>query len=661
MTSQPTFPRYASLALLLAGLALLSEYAGFDRWLLAAFYDPVAGVFPLRDVFWTERLLHRGGNVLVVLIAVAALAILLGALCSARLRPQAREAAYLLLCMALTTGSVALLKRSTDIACPWDLADFGGSRVYVPLHEAGISMQAPGHCFPGGHSSGAFSLLALAVLLARRGSRWARPALIGGLALGAVYGACQWLRGAHFPSHDLWSAVIAWSVACGLAHLLPQRRPPPVAVDRERTRHWAMLAAALSLMAVVLTPSSARAAAEPPISDIAFRGNDKTEPQVMLREIGIAIGDPANEAAIERSRQAIQDLGLFRSVKVEQETDATGVRVTFVVREKWYLLPYPRLSANSDGQNALGAELRWNNVWGLNHSLRAVVSSADRQDEGRGRQLTYRAGYYAPFLFDSPYAVSFSVAHSVTPVDEVRHGQPWLYDESVDETEVLLSRKFGERGAASQGWSAGGGLLWRHQDTAGEQAPLPYGDAYAWVTRLDFRDVRDRIYSDIGSNFSTRFEIADRNLGSDYSYSRLTAQYRHSLPLGDTPHQTLEFLAETGSANNGPSGDDHYNFSLGGTAGLRGYRRNHFQGDFYYLASATYLRPIGWDWLRLVVGIEAGNVFEEADNLSSDIRWSLDLGLRIRATRLVNFEFELGVALPLDNQGTRFYGSRNGF
>lgn len=661
MAQQATFPRYTSLALLLAGLALLSEYAGFDRWLLTAFYDPVAAVFPLREVFWTERLLHRGGNVLVVLIAVAALATLLGALRSVRLRSHAREAAYLLLCMAVTTGSVGLLKRSTDIACPWDLVEFGGSRVYVPLHEVGISMQAPGNCFPGGHSSGAFSLLALAVLLARRGSRWARPTLFGGLALGAIYGACQWLRGAHFPSHDLWSALIAWSVACGFAGLLPQRDPALLLSDRGRSSRWALLAGALGLVVVALTPSSARAAGELTIREIEFRGNEKTQPEVMRREINIAIGDPASEAAIERSRQAIQDLGLFRAVVAMQEPCEGGVRVVFVVTEKWYVLPYPRVSANSDGQNALGAELRWNNLWGLNHSLRTVVSSADRQDEGRGRQLSYRTSYRAPFLFDSPYAVSVSASHAVTPVEEMNGGTtPLSYDESIDESEVMISRKIGDSGAASQGWSVGSGLLWRRQGTSGEDAPAPYGSTYGLVTQLDFRDVRNHIYSDTGTSFSSRFEIADRNVGSDYSYSRLTAQFKHSLPLGDTPHQTLEFSAETGSANNGPP-DDRHDFSLGGTNGLRGYERNRFQGDFYYLFCANYLRPIGWDWLRLVVGIEAGNVYREADDLNTNIRWSFDVGLRVRAPRLVNFEFELGLAFPLDNDSARFYGSRNGF
>ncbi len=658
--------RFPVLAAMLATLALLSELTSFDRWLLLQFADPAGGGFPARHAFWAEQVLHRGGIWLVSAVAAAALAWLLGASLSQRLRPYWREAAYVLTCIALTTGVVALLKQTTGMDCPWDMALYGGDRPYVHLFAWRPLGAAVGHCFPGGHSSGAFSLVAVAVVLAWHKRREAGTVLVASLVLGLCYAATQWLRGAHFPSHDLWSAFIAWCVACGMAPLMlpvATRRlatagvkPTVLAFPRLASKGAVTtgLATLLALLGLI-APATARAEAAPPIVEIEFRGNDVTHRSVMEREIFVAVGDPAEARAIERSRQAIQDLGLFRRVHAQQEPVADGVRLVFVVEEKWYLLAYPRLSANSDGQNALGAELRWNNLWGRNHSLRALVSSADRKEEGRGRQFSYLASYQAPFVLNSPYTLAVSATDATTPIDD-----GVAYDETVDEFQVLLSRKIGDRGSASQGWSAGAGLRWQRQTTSGDFAPEPYGDAYALVTRIDYRDVRDRIYSDVGTSFGTRFEIADQNVGSDYSFSSLSAEYRRALPLGDTPHQTVEFAVEGGTYNNGPA-DGRDVYALGGTSGLRGYKRESFEGDFYYLASATYLRPLYWDWLRLSAGIEAGNAFHEADDLSTNVRWSVNLGLRVRATRLVNFEFELGVAMPLDNDGMRFYGSRNGF
>ena len=43
----------------------------------------------------------------------------------------------------------------------------------------------------------------------RMGRQWLLAVLWGGLALGLT----QTLRGAHFPSHTLWTALVCWGVA----------------------------------------------------------------------------------------------------------------------------------------------------------------------------------------------------------------------------------------------------------------------------------------------------------------------------------------------------------------------------------------------------------------------------------------------------------------
>lgn len=214
-------------------------------------------------------------------------------------------------------------------------------------------------------------------------------------------------------------------------------------------------------------------------------------------------------------------------------------------------------------------------------------------------------------------------------------------------------------GAASKGWNIGGGLKWRREDASGEMAPAPWGDTYALVGRVGYSELSDHVFSETGRVFGARYEIADQNFGSDYSYTELVGDYKQSIAIGTRAHQTLEFRGELGAANNGPDGRSDY--TLGGTNGLRGYTRNSFQGDFYYLFSAAYLRPLHWDWLRFVATVEAGNVYAEADEINTEIRTSFELGLRVRVPRLVEFEFEAGIAFPLDDGSGRIYGSRYGF
>ena len=42
---------------------------------------------------------------------------------------------------------------------------------------------------------------------------WGQIVVVFSIVLVAVWGATQWARGMHFPSHDLVSAAIAWAVA----------------------------------------------------------------------------------------------------------------------------------------------------------------------------------------------------------------------------------------------------------------------------------------------------------------------------------------------------------------------------------------------------------------------------------------------------------------
>ena len=92
----------------------------------------------------------------------------------------------------------------------------------------------------------------------------------------------------------------------------------------------ARLARVLALCAAAV--ASAHAEPAPPvIREIEFRGNETTRPVTMLREMSLHVGDPADAREIERSRQGVQDLGLFRSVDADLEPGEGGVRLVVKV------------------------------------------------------------------------------------------------------------------------------------------------------------------------------------------------------------------------------------------------------------------------------------------------------------------------------------------
>ena len=74
----------------------------------------------------------------------------------------------------------------------------------------------------GGASRRAMPVLAFAYLaggwaLARAYPRSARVWLLGVVVLGTVYGLGQMLRGAHYPSHTMWTGWMCWAVTLAAA------------------------------------------------------------------------------------------------------------------------------------------------------------------------------------------------------------------------------------------------------------------------------------------------------------------------------------------------------------------------------------------------------------------------------------------------------------
>ena len=113
---------------------------------------------------------------------------------------------------------VNLIKRASLTSCPWDLAEFGGPAQYVSHWVLGVADGGGAHCFPGGHASSALAFVGAALPLLARPERARQGGWVLGLVLlsGTWLGLVQTLRGAHYPSHTLWTMVICYAV-CGVA------------------------------------------------------------------------------------------------------------------------------------------------------------------------------------------------------------------------------------------------------------------------------------------------------------------------------------------------------------------------------------------------------------------------------------------------------------
>jgi membrane-associated PAP2 superfamily phosphatase len=117
------------------------------------------------------------------------------------------------LAVIVSVGTVGALKTVTNKDCPRDLTAFGGEHAYVALFAHRPAELRNARCFPAAHASAGYALLALYFMLRERNRRWARIGLAIGVLTGLVFGLSQQSRGAHFVSHDVWSAFIVWTIA----------------------------------------------------------------------------------------------------------------------------------------------------------------------------------------------------------------------------------------------------------------------------------------------------------------------------------------------------------------------------------------------------------------------------------------------------------------
>lgn len=184
-------------------LLWLSRDGTLDFAVSRFFFDPVAGIFPLKDVPLYALGGHAGLKWLVLCIWAS------GVVAAVFMRKWRSPLVFFCATVALTTLVVALLKMASAHSCPWDLRGFGGAADWFPLFDVPV-LPGPGHCWPGGHAAGGFSLIAGYFAVRASHRLIAGIALAAALSLGLLMSFVQVARGAHFLSHNLWSFWIAW-------------------------------------------------------------------------------------------------------------------------------------------------------------------------------------------------------------------------------------------------------------------------------------------------------------------------------------------------------------------------------------------------------------------------------------------------------------------
>jgi membrane-associated PAP2 superfamily phosphatase len=197
--------------IVLAVLALCLEFTQLDVWLASHFYNAELRLWPYRDNWLTQTVLHKGGRYCVYAIGVGVLLFWLASWRSkSTLYGYRRFVTFFLLSSLSGPLIITYLKSHTHIYCPWDLTIFGGSKPHIRLFDSVDNNLSIGHCFPSGHSGLGFTFVSLYFFFLMVKPEYKVYGLSAGLVTGFIFGINQEIRGAHFFSHDVFALAVCW-------------------------------------------------------------------------------------------------------------------------------------------------------------------------------------------------------------------------------------------------------------------------------------------------------------------------------------------------------------------------------------------------------------------------------------------------------------------
>lgn len=190
-------------AIAFLAMVMLTQLHSADVWLSDAAYDFDSSSWLIDHTASVWRSIFYDGPKALLIV----LGLILVVISAWRTNPASslhtrREALFLFLCLAIVPGVTGAIKQNSGVSCPYAIERYGGIVADV-FGEARITSYQDRDsitgCWPSGHASGGFALLALAFL--RRPRKTKLKLALPGLAAGSAMGIYQILRGAHFASH----------------------------------------------------------------------------------------------------------------------------------------------------------------------------------------------------------------------------------------------------------------------------------------------------------------------------------------------------------------------------------------------------------------------------------------------------------------------------
>ncbi|VAW56382.1 hypothetical protein MNBD_GAMMA07-581 [hydrothermal vent metagenome] len=401
------------------------------------------------------------------------------------------------------------------------------------------------------------------------------------------------------------------------------------------------------------------------IQNIKYQGNVVTDEVLLNNALYIKSGDELIYALVEKSKQSIMDIGMFKSVhfyvnKIESneyfdETDSL-VDIVFVVTEKIYFLIVPKVKIDDDRFN-YGAQLRWDNIFGLNHKMRASVIDRGSTLGVKERRDLFK--YFYPNVNDTAFNFDFLIA-SENFVDEENLSVINREDNSF---RFAISRWL-TKDKHNRGWFSGGSFSFKNRfnDDLVNNEKSDEISAVTLGVDVGYKNINTFKFNRGGKAYGYKLDWSHDSFGSETQYAKHLLYYRSYYRFRKYPISNLNVQFQFGHSNADILGDKA--FRLGSRKDLRGYENNRFSGNTLLLMNFEFMFPhVNYPAIRYVTFVDIGNTYDALNEIFSEsTNIGAGFGLRWKISTFVNVNLRADVGYGFTDDTYKFsFGTRHAF
>ena len=389
---------------------------------------------------------------------------------------------------------------------------------------------------------------------------------------------------------------------------------------------------------------------EQKIDSIEVEGIERTNVDIITRELPFEVGDNFIRSEIERGLLNLRSTNLFETIeiKIDQNDDKNNLIVS--VKEKPSLMLRMGLRIDTEYFTQLSLDLRDENLLGTATELGVIFTGGIRN---QSLTLEHRANR----IFDT------YLTYKIKGFYDTRDINTYINDSTSTERKFIRT-KSGEYNETHIGGSIGIGAQFEkfgnvmiegryQQDQISSVEDFPAENEYTTnIAALRFSlsiDSQNKYpFPTKGVSFYGYYETAQSTFGSEVGYSKLSLNYKNYIQINDMHNMSFRF--NFGYADETLPLSQH--FSFGGQSSFLGFRDYSYRGRQIFVSSVEYRTILPFKIFfdtYVKARYDLGSIWNEQEQIRfKDLRHGIGASIALD-TPIGPAEFSVGKSFLLKN------------